>query len=78
VNEGAFVHLTSSMTASHVDEYALAGNCYRYFVRAYDFAGNRSIDSNVAEIRVEPRFAVPEDRTLRLDGGVEAEMGYSA
>src|SRR3990172_274162 len=78
VNEGAFVHLTSSMTASHVDENALAGNCYRYFVRAYDFAGNRSIDSNVAEIRVEPRFAVPEDRTLRLDGGVEAEMGYSA
>jgi 2,4-dienoyl-CoA reductase-like NADH-dependent reductase (Old Yellow Enzyme family) len=78
VNDGAFVHLTSSMTVGHVEEYALAGNRYRYTVRAYDFAGNRSADSNVAEITLEAHFSVPEGRTLELDGDVEAEQGYSA
>jgi hypothetical protein len=78
VNAGPFVHLTSSLTASHVDEYALAGNRYRYYVRAYDFAGNRSADSNITEIVLEPGFVVPPDRMLRLDGDVEAEQGYSA
>ena len=78
VNEGPFVHLTSSMTASHVEEYALVGNHYRYYVRAYDFAGNRSTDSNVTEITLDLRFAIPEGRTLKLDGDVEAEQGFSA
>jgi len=78
VNEGPFVHLTSSMTASHVEEYALVGNHYRYYVRAYDFAGNRSTDSNITEITLEPRFSIPEGRTLKLDGDVEAEQGFSA
>jgi len=78
VNEGPFVHLTSSMTASHVEEYALAGNRYAYYVRAYDFAGNRSPDSNIAEITLDPRFSVPEGKTLELDGRVEAEQGFSA
>lgn len=78
VNEGLFVHLTSSLTPSHVDDYALAGNGYRYYLRAYDFAGNRSVESNIAAIVIEPGFAVSADRTLRLDGKVEAEKGYSA
>ncbi len=78
VNKGPFVHLTSSMTPAHVDEYALAGNRYAYAVRAYDFAGNRSADSNTVEIFVTPGFAAPEDRRLELDGNVEAEQGYSA
>ncbi|MBI3243409.1 MAG: NADH:flavin oxidoreductase [Chloroflexi bacterium] len=78
VNEGPFVHLTSSMTASHVDEYALAGNRYSYYVRAYDFAGNRSNNSNVTEIFVEPGFAVPGSRSLKLNGQVEAEQGFVA
>jgi 2,4-dienoyl-CoA reductase-like NADH-dependent reductase (Old Yellow Enzyme family) len=78
VNDGPFVHLTSSMTASHVDEYALAGNRYTYFVRAYDFAGNRSTQSNSVETTVPPGFTIPADKTLALDGTVEAETGYSA
>ncbi|MGH2522612.1 MAG: NADH:flavin oxidoreductase [Anaerolineales bacterium] len=78
VNGGPFVHLTSSMTPSHVDEYALAGNRYAYYVRAYDFAGNRSAESNTVEIFIAPGFALPPDRTLALDGQVEAEKGYSA
>jgi 2,4-dienoyl-CoA reductase-like NADH-dependent reductase (Old Yellow Enzyme family) len=78
VNGGPFVHLTSSMTPGHVDEYALAGNRYAYYVRAYDFAGNRSGSSNITAIVIEPGFAVPEDRALRLDGQVEAEQGFSA
>ena len=78
VNGGPFVHLTSSLTPVHVDAYALAGNRYAYFVRAYDFAGNRSADSNVAEIFVETRFALPAGKTLELDGSVEAQKGYVA
>jgi 2,4-dienoyl-CoA reductase-like NADH-dependent reductase (Old Yellow Enzyme family) len=78
VNEGPFVHLTSSLTPVHVDEYALAGNRYAYSVRAYDFAGNRSADSNTADIVIPPGFQVAEGRTLRLDGEVEAEQGYAA
>jgi 2,4-dienoyl-CoA reductase-like NADH-dependent reductase (Old Yellow Enzyme family) len=78
VNGGPFVHLTSSLTANHVDEYALAGNTYAYFVRAYDFAGNRSADSNTAAIAVPPPFDLPPGRSLSLDGEVEAEQGYAA
>ncbi len=78
VNGGPFVHLTSSMTTSHVDEYALAGNRYAYYVRAYDFAGNRSAETNTAEVLVTPGFVVPAEKTLKLDGQVEAERGYSA
>ena len=78
VNDGPLAHHTSSPTASHVDAYALVGNRYRYVVRAYDFAGNRSASSNAAEIMLEPHFAIPAGRTLNLDGQVEAEMGYSA
>lgn len=78
VNDGPFVHLTSSMTPVHVDEYALAGNGYAYYVRAYDFAGNRSENSNTTEIVIEPGFVVPQERSLKLDGKAEAAQGYSA
>jgi 2,4-dienoyl-CoA reductase-like NADH-dependent reductase (Old Yellow Enzyme family) len=78
VNGGPFAHLTSSLTPSHVDEYALAGNRYAYLVRAYDFAGNRSAPSDTAEIMVAPGFALPPGSTLALDGEVEAEKGYAA
>jgi dimethylglycine catabolism A len=78
VNDGPFVHLTSSLTTNHVDEYALAGNRYSYFLRAYDFAGNRSADSNTARIEIEPGFELPPGADLRLDGDVEAERGFSA
>ncbi len=78
VNDGPWAHLTSSLTASHVDEYALAGNRYAYFVRAYDFAGNRSEPSNTASVTLAPGFAVPPGRSLTLDGQVEADQGYSA
>ncbi len=78
VNEGPFAHLTSSLTPTHVDEYALAGNRYTYRVRAYDFAGQRSPDSNVAETVIAPGFAAPEAGRLALDGEVEAKHGYVA
>jgi 2,4-dienoyl-CoA reductase-like NADH-dependent reductase (Old Yellow Enzyme family) len=78
VNEGPFVHLTSSLTATHVDAYALAGNRYAYHVRAYDFAGNRSEDSNVAVVEVAAEYTLAAGRTLRLDGEVEAREGYKA
>ena len=72
VNTGPFVHLSSSLTPTHVDQHALAGNRYIYQVRAFDFAGNRSSDSNVAELEVTPAFPVPAGRSLALDGCVQA------
>ena len=78
VNGGAFAHLTTSKTASHVEEYALAGNTYTYFVRPYDFAGNRGVDSNETTIEIPPGFEVPTGKGISLDGEVEAEMGFSA
>jgi 2,4-dienoyl-CoA reductase-like NADH-dependent reductase (Old Yellow Enzyme family) len=78
VNGGLFVHLTSSLTPSHVDQHALAGNRYTYRVRAYDFAGNRSPDSNAPEIEVTPAFTVPAGRSLVLDGRVQSAEGDDA
>ena len=72
VNEGPFIHLTSSLTTNHVDEQALAGNRYRYYLRAYDFAGNRSANSNTASLDIAPGFELPPGASLRLDGDVEA------
>ena len=78
VNNGPFAHLTTSKTASHVEEYALAGNSYSYYVRAYDFAGNRGPDSNQTKVEIPADFVVPEGKQIALDGDVEAEMGFSA
>lgn len=61
VNGGEFQHLSSLLTTNYVDETALAGNGYHYRVRAYDFAGNRSLDSAVAEITVPAPFALDAD-----------------
>ena len=78
MNNGPFAHLTSSKTASHVEEYALAGNSYSYYVRAYDFAGNRGLGSNQTKVEIPADFAVPEGKQIALDGDVDAEMGFSA
>jgi hypothetical protein len=73
INDGPFTHLTSSRTTSHVDEHALAGNRYAYFVRPYDLAGNRGPNSNRTEITISPGFEVPPNRTIALDGKAVAE-----
>jgi hypothetical protein len=75
VNAGPFAHLTSSLTPTHVDAYALAGNRYAYRVRAYDFAGNRSAESEAAVVSVPALFDLPAGRSLALDGDVEARLG---
>jgi 2,4-dienoyl-CoA reductase-like NADH-dependent reductase (Old Yellow Enzyme family) len=66
LNGGPFEHLTSSLTPTHVDEYALAGNRYEYFVRAYDFAGNRSPASETAAVVVDPGFTPPPGTALEI------------
>ena len=78
VNGSQFVHLTSSLSANHVEEYALGANRYAYFIRAYDFAGNRSVPSNTAELEVPAGFPLPGEISLVLDGQVEAEQGFTA
>jgi 2,4-dienoyl-CoA reductase-like NADH-dependent reductase (Old Yellow Enzyme family) len=78
VNDGPFVHLTSGTAASQVDAMALAGNRYGYFVRAYDFAGNRSQPSPTTWLDVPNDYTMPGAGTLRLDGNAEATGGYAA
>lgn len=78
VNDGPFVHLTSGTAASQVDAFALAGNRYGYYVRAYDFAGNRSAPSPVTWVEVASDYALPGATDLRLDGEAEAAGGYAA
>jgi 2,4-dienoyl-CoA reductase-like NADH-dependent reductase (Old Yellow Enzyme family) len=73
INDGPFAHLASSLTTSHVEAHALAGNRYAYCVRPYDLAGNRGPKSNLAEITIPPGFEVPPDRTIALDGKVVVE-----
>jgi len=72
VNDGPYAHLTSSRSTAHVDEQALAGNKYSYFVRPYDLAGNRGPQSNVAEVVVNPDFGLPDGVSIALDGKVIA------
>ncbi|MFQ5612596.1 MAG: NADH:flavin oxidoreductase [Anaerolineae bacterium] len=78
VNGGPFVHLTSSKAASFSDDFALAGNRYAYYIRAYDFAGNRSPASAPVEITLPLPFELPPGKSVALDGEVEAEQGYAA
>ena len=60
VNGGRYVHLSSSSTNRYTDENALAGNTYRYMIKAYDFAGNRSAESTPATIEIPLPFAVEQ------------------
>jgi dimethylglycine catabolism A len=78
VNEGRFVHLTSATTNRYADDHALAGNSYAYIIKAYDFAGNRSEPSHGAIVEIPLPVLLAENRTLHLDGEIEAKMGYTA
>jgi hypothetical protein len=77
VNGGPFSRLSSCTVKSLIDSFALAGNTYSYLVRAYDFAGNRSLPSNEAVIALPADYGL-SDSQLHLDGRVEAEQGYHA
>jgi 2,4-dienoyl-CoA reductase-like NADH-dependent reductase (Old Yellow Enzyme family) len=48
--DGPFDHLTSVKGLSCVDDDVEGGLPYRYRVRAYDLAGNRTPDSNIATV----------------------------
>lgn len=52
VNGGDFAHLASLKRTTHYDLNVTAGEDYRYYVVAYDLAGNRSAMSNIVEERV--------------------------
>ena len=54
VEGGPFEHVNSVKSTSYVDRDVIGGVTYRYFVRAYDLAGNRSPSSTVFEIRLSP------------------------
>ncbi len=77
VNGGPFSHVNSHKATAtvNVDDDALAGNRYAYFVRPFDLAGNRGADSNIAEVTVAPKFEGLPDKEIVLDGRVEAQTG---
>ncbi len=58
-NGAAYEHLSSSSTNRFTDQNALAGNSYQYMIKAYDFAGNRSVESE--PVTVEIPLPVPID-----------------
>ena len=68
VNDGPFVHLSSSSTNRFTDLNALAGNRYRYTIKAYDFAGNRSPESEPVEIDIPLPVAMAPDQLRIIDG----------
>ncbi|HEY4492834.1 MAG TPA: NADH:flavin oxidoreductase [Acidobacteriota bacterium] len=49
-NDEAFQHLNSVKRTTHYDMDVLAGDRYRYYIVAYDLAGNRSEQSNTVEV----------------------------
>jgi hypothetical protein len=49
---GPFQHVNSVKGTTYVDRNVIGGIEYRYFVRAYDLAGNRSVESNLCPIRL--------------------------
>lgn len=58
-DDGPFTRLTAVKRTFHYDVTAVGGTRYRYFVQAYDLAGNRSKPSGIAEI--ETPFPVPRE-----------------
>src|SRR5262249_31862984 len=53
-------HVHSVRSTTWTDRDVVAGVRYRYVVRAYDLAGNRSADSAPAEIELARLVGVPE------------------
>lgn len=47
---GPFDHINSVKGVFYVDDDVVGGVSYRYLVRAYDLAGNRTPDSNIATV----------------------------
>ena len=47
---GAFEHLASVKRTTHYDQAVAGGETYRYYVLAYDVAGNRTQPSNTVEV----------------------------
>jgi len=78
VGDGPLRRLTSSSTTRHADELALAGCRYRYAVRAYDLAGQRSAPLGEALVDVPADYALPPGAGLALDLAVEGRVGYEA
>ena len=52
VNDGPFVHVGSVKRTTHYDLDVVGGDRYRYYMVAYDLAGNHSEPSNTVEVIV--------------------------
>jgi fibronectin type 3 domain-containing protein len=52
IDNGPPKHLATVKRNTHYDLNVAGGESYRYFVVAYDLAGNRSAPSNVVELCV--------------------------
>ena len=59
-NDGtSFHHIYSITTSMYTDHLAVAGIKYKYYVRAYDFAGNKSKASNIIDAELPMEIEIP-------------------
>jgi hypothetical protein len=70
--DGPFDHLTSVKGLSCVDDDVEGGLPYRYRVRAYDLAGNRTPDSNIATVTLPPPAGAAESAAASSTGRAES------
>jgi 2,4-dienoyl-CoA reductase-like NADH-dependent reductase (Old Yellow Enzyme family) len=63
VNDADFLHLASMKRTNYYDLNVTAGDTYRYYVVAYDLAGNRSVESNVVEQQIPETMEISTIRT---------------
>ncbi len=62
-----FSHIYSITTSMWTDHLAAAGISYRYYIRAYDLAGNKSEPSNIvrADLPMEVELPPPPKAIAR-------------
>lgn len=77
VNGGPLRRLTALRARRHADAGALAGNRYRYAVKAYDLAGRRSAASPEVEIEIPSPYGTAEGIGLGADGAAPPVGGGS-
>jgi 2,4-dienoyl-CoA reductase-like NADH-dependent reductase (Old Yellow Enzyme family) len=59
-NGANFRHIYSVTVSMYTDNLAVAGRKYQYYVRAYDLAGNKSVNSNIVIVEIPVNIALPE------------------
>jgi len=60
----SYGHIYSVTVSMYTDNLAVAGGRYKYYVRAYDIAGNKSAVSNIVDVELPVDVTLPEAISL--------------